>query len=64
LGFLFSNTSRHKIKRELMIFLTPYVAFTAMELEEITQLEKSRLKIMELRDIEAESDRWLERIRK
>jgi general secretion pathway protein D len=64
LGFLFSNTTRHKIKRELMIFLTPYVAFTAMELEEITQLEKSRLKIMELRDIEAESDRWLERIRK
>ena len=34
------------------------------ELEEITQLEKSRLKIMDLRDIEAESDRWLERIRK
>ena len=47
-----------------MIFLTPYVAYTAMELEEITQLEKSRLKIMDLRDIEAESDRWLERIRK
>jgi hypothetical protein len=35
-----------------------------MELEEITQLEKSRLKIMDLHDIEAESDRWLERIRK
>jgi general secretion pathway protein D len=64
LGFLFSNTTKHKIKRELMIFLTPYVAFTAMELEEMTQLEKSRLKIMDLRDIEAESDRWLERIRK
>ncbi|HZE95777.1 MAG TPA: secretin N-terminal domain-containing protein [Planctomycetota bacterium] len=63
LGFLFSNTGKHKIKRELMIFLTPYVAYTAVELEEITQLEKSRLKIMDLRDIEAESDRWLERIR-
>lgn len=64
LGFLFSNTSKHKIKRELMIFLTPYVAFTAMELEEITQLEKSRLKVIDLHDIEAESDRWLERVRK
>jgi general secretion pathway protein D len=63
LGFLFSHTSKHTIKRELMIFLTPYVAYTAVELEEITQLEKSRLKIMEPRDIEAESDRWLERIR-
>jgi general secretion pathway protein D len=63
LGFLFSTTSKHTIKRELMIFLTPYVAYTAMELEEITQLEKSRLKITEPRDIEAESDRWLERIR-
>jgi hypothetical protein len=36
-----------------MIFLTPYVAYSAVELEEITQLEKSRLKIMEPRDIEA-----------
>jgi len=64
IGALFSSTSKRTIKRELMIFLTPYVAYTAMELEEITQLEKSRLKIMDLRDIEAESDRWLERIRK
>jgi general secretion pathway protein D len=64
LGALFSNTSKHTIKRELMIFLTPYVAYTGVELEEITQLEKSRLKITEPADIEAESDRWLERIRK
>ncbi len=64
LGWLFSNTSKRMIKRELMIFLTPYVAYTAMELEEITQLEKSRLKIMDPRDIESESDRWLERVRK
>jgi general secretion pathway protein D len=64
IGLLFSNTTKRTIKRELMIFLTPYVAYTAMELEEITQLEKSRLKIMDPRDIEAESDRWLERLRK
>jgi len=64
IGWLFSNTSKTTVKRELMIFLTPYVAYTAIELEEITQLEKSRLKIMDLRDIESESDRWLERVRK
>ncbi|MBI3856729.1 MAG: type II secretion system protein GspD, partial [Planctomycetes bacterium] len=64
IGALFSSTSKRTIKRELMIFLTPYVAYTAMELEEITQLEKSRLKLMDPRDIEAESDRWLERVRK
>jgi general secretion pathway protein D len=64
LGFLFSSTSTKKVKRELMIFLTPYVAFTAADLEEITQLEKSRLKVMDLRDIDSESDRWLERVRK
>lgn len=63
LGFLFSTSSKRTIKRELMIFLTPYVAYSAIELEEITQLEKSRLKITEPGDIEAESDRWLERIR-
>ncbi len=64
IGNLFSSTSKRKVKRELMIFLTPYVAFTANELEEITQLEKSKLRIMDLRDIEAESDRWLERVRR
>jgi general secretion pathway protein D len=63
LGALFSNTSKIKVKRELMIFLTPYVAFTAAEIEEITELEKSRLKILDLRDIDSESDRWLERLR-
>ncbi|HYE99363.1 MAG TPA: secretin N-terminal domain-containing protein [Planctomycetota bacterium] len=64
LGNLFSNTTQRKVKRELMIFLTPYVAFSAAELEEITQVEKSRLKVMDVRDIESESDRWLERVRR
>jgi general secretion pathway protein D len=64
IGHLFSSTSLRKVKRELMIFLTPYVAFTANELEEITQLEKSKLRIMDLRDIEAESDAWLHRVRR
>ncbi len=64
LGFVFSSTTKHKVKRELMIFLTPYVAFTAAEIEEITELEKSKLKLLDLRDIDSESDRWLERVRR
>ncbi len=63
IGTFFSNTTQRKVKRELMIFLTPYVAFTARELEEITQLEKSKLKLMDPRDIQAESDTWLDRMR-
>ncbi|HLF95079.1 MAG TPA: type II and III secretion system protein, partial [Planctomycetota bacterium] len=63
LGYLFSNTTQRKVKRELMIFLTPYVAFTAAELEEISELEKSKLKLIDPRDIEAESDEWLRKVR-
>ena len=57
---LFSSTTKSKVKRELMIFLTPYVAFNSAQLEEITQLEKSKLKLLDPRDIDAESDRWLD----
>ncbi len=64
LGLMFSNTSKKKVKRELMIFLTPYVAYTQAQLEEITELERSRLKAIDPRDIDAESDRWLERVRR
>ncbi len=63
LGYFFSNTIKRKVQRELMIFLTPYVAFTSAELEELTELEKSRLKLMDPRTIDAESDRWLDRVR-
>ena len=61
-GFFFSNTIQRKVKRELMIFLTPFVAFTASQLEEITQLERARMKLIDARDIDAESDRWLEKV--
>lgn len=64
LGWLFSNTTKETVKRELMIFLTPYVAFTPGQVEELTELEKSKLKLIDDRDIESEGDRWLERIRK
>ncbi|HEX7897668.1 MAG TPA: secretin N-terminal domain-containing protein [Planctomycetota bacterium] len=62
LGYLFSSTTHRKVKRELMIFLTPYVAFSASQLEEITQLERARLKLIDPRDMDAESDRWLEKV--
>ncbi len=63
LGLLFSSTTKKKSKRELMIFLTPYVAYTTTELEELTELEKSKLKLIDQKDIEAESDKWIERVR-
>ena len=62
IGYFFSSTVQRKVKRELMIFLTPYVAFTATQLEEITQLERSRLKLIDPRDVDAETDRWLEKV--
>ncbi|HXX95341.1 MAG TPA: secretin N-terminal domain-containing protein [Planctomycetota bacterium] len=62
-GPLFSTISKTKEKREIMIFLTPYVAFTAAQLEEITELEKARLKVIDIRDIEAECEQWLTRVR-
>ncbi len=64
LGYLFTNTTKKKVKRELMTFLTPYVAFTSAQLEEITEIEKSRLKVLDPRDIDAESDRYLEKVRR
>jgi general secretion pathway protein D len=63
IGALFSSTTTRTVKRELMIFLTPYVAFTAADLDEITGLERSRLKLLDPRDIEAESDSWLKEVR-
>lgn len=64
LGLLFSSTTTKKQKRELMIFLTPYVAYTTTELEELSELEKSKLKLIDQKDIEAESDQWLKRVRR
>jgi len=64
LGWLFSNTKKVKNKRELMIFLTPYVAYTTTELEELGELEKSKLRLIDQKEIEAESDRWLDRVRR
>jgi general secretion pathway protein D len=63
IGLLFSNTIKKTVKRELMIFLTPYVAYNSAQLEEITEMEKSKLKLLDPRDIDAEGDRWLEKMK-
>ena len=52
LGFLFSNTVKERVQRELMIFLTPLVAFTSAQLEEMTELEKAGLKLIDDGDVE------------
>ena len=63
LGYLFSNTIRQTVKRELMVFLTPIVSFTSAQLEEMTELEKAKLKLIDDDDIEDAGDAWLHRIR-
>jgi general secretion pathway protein D len=63
LGLLFSNTVKETVKRELMIFLTPIVAYTTNQLEEMTELEKAKLKLIDESDVEDEGDKWLQRIR-
>ncbi len=64
IGHLFSSTTKSKEKRELMIFLTPYVAYTTGQLEEITELERAQLKLLEDADIRSEGDAWLKKIKK
>ena len=64
IGLLFSNTVKETVQRELMIFLTPIVAYTAAQLEEMTELEKAKLKLIDDGDVEDGGNRWLERIRK
>jgi general secretion pathway protein D len=60
LGGLFSRSSRSKTRRELMIFLTPQVVYTQAELEELTAVEKARLKLIDPAALGSQSRRWLE----
>lgn len=64
LGALFSNTTEIKVRRELMIFLTPYVAYTSSQLEELAELEKSKLKLLDYRELQDEQDQWLKRLKR
>ena len=59
LGWLFSTTTITTQQRELVIFLTPQVAATAAELEELTAIERGRLKMIDQRDISSEVKRWI-----
>lgn len=59
IGALFSTTTITKQKRELVIFLTPQVAASAAELEELTAVERGRLKEIDQREISSEVKRWL-----
>jgi len=58
LGVLFSKTSKVKQRRELMIFITPHVVYTQQELEALTELEKSQLKLVDPKDIEVKGREW------
>jgi general secretion pathway protein D len=63
LGWLFRYKKEVTQRRELMIFLTPYVAYTIAELEELSDVEKAKLKLIDQKDIESESDKWLDKVR-
>jgi general secretion pathway protein D len=63
IGLAFSNTVKKKQQKELMIFLTPYVAYNSAQLQEITELEKSKLRILQRADIDSEGDKWLQRMK-
>ena len=58
LGALFSRTDTVKTKRELMIFLTPYVIYSERQLEELHEVEKASLKLISAKDIGPEGRRW------
>ena len=62
IGALFSRTSRFKQRRELMIFLTPHVVNSQREMDELTTLEKSRLKLISERDLDFETKTWLQHL--
>ncbi len=59
LGALFSRNSRTKTRRELMIFLTPHIVYTQTELEELTAIEKAKLKQIDPRVFGQQANRWL-----
>lgn len=59
IGSLFGNMSQKKQQRELMIFITPDVVSSPAQLEELTALERGRLKLIDQRSIDSEVKRWL-----
>lgn len=63
LGILFSNTRRVNQRRELMIFITPHVVYTQQELEELTEIEKGRLRHLDPKEVEVKGRQWRRFIR-
>lgn len=58
LGLLFSRIDKTKTQRELIIFLTPYVVYSEPQLDELHQLEKASLRLIDERDLMPEGRRW------
>lgn len=63
LGLLFSTEKKQKQKRELVLFLTPNIVYSPGELEELTELEKSKLKLIDPKLIESEAPKWRSKIK-
>lgn len=64
LGHLFGTTVKDKRRRELMIFITPHVVFNQQELEELTEIEKGKLRLIDPRDIEQKGREWIRGIKR
>ena len=63
LSSLFSTDKKIKQKRELVIFLTPYITYNPAETEQITELEKSKLELIDATIIESEAPIWRSKIK-
>jgi len=59
IGMLFSKTAKAKQRRELMIFITPQVVFSAGQLEELTAIERGKLRLIDQSRIDSEVKSWL-----
>lgn len=58
LGALFRHEEHVKEKRELMIFLTPYVVNRVEDLKEMTRLEQAQLKLIKPSDVLQSNPSW------
>ncbi|HLG42357.1 MAG TPA: secretin N-terminal domain-containing protein, partial [Planctomycetota bacterium] len=60
IGALFSSTKKTKQRRELVMLIRPHVAWTQRELEELTQSEVGKLKLLTERDLNTQTRRWMD----
>lgn len=64
LNFLFRFQDNRRKQTELMIFLTPNVVTSTTELQGLSDLEQSRLRLLEPEMIDNEREQWLKQRRK